>query len=79
MDGTATKGNALRALCEKTGIAVEDTIAFGDSQNDVNMLQAAGLGVAMENSPQEVKELADQVTLDNEHEGLLKVLCEIHG
>lgn len=77
MDGAATKGSALRALCEKKGIGAQEAIAFGDSQNDMSMLQAAGLGVAMENAPQEVKNQADMVTLDNEHEGLLKVLCDI--
>lgn len=77
MDGAATKGNAVCALCRMEGIAAEEVLAFGDSQNDLNMLQAAGLGVAMENAPQDVRELADHVTLDNEHEGLLRVLCDI--
>ena len=77
MDGAATKGSALRALCEKKGIGAGEAVAFGERQNDVNMLQAAGLGVAMENAPQEVKDQADAVTLTNEQEGLLKVLCDI--
>lgn len=77
MNGEATKGNAVRTLCEEKGVSVRASVAFGDSHNDLSMLEAAGLGVAMGNAPEEVREKADMVTLDNEHEGLLAALNQI--
>lgn len=71
---SATKGNALRRLCGHLGIDVAQTIAFGDGTNDISMLQAAGIGVAMANAPQEVKDAADRVTLTNEEDGIADFL-----
>ena len=71
----AGKGNALRKLLLKCGVPIEETIAVGDSGNDVSMLQAAGLGLAMQNAPDEVKAIADGIACGNgEHvaEYLLK-------
>jgi hydroxymethylpyrimidine pyrophosphatase-like HAD family hydrolase len=45
-------------------------LAIGDSYNDLALLQAAGLGVAMANAPPEVQAVADAVTLDNDHDGV---------
>lgn len=73
----ANKGAALAALCRHLGIAMEETIAFGDGTNDVTMLRAAGLGVAMGNAAPEVKAAAGRVTEDNEHAGVARVLKEI--
>lgn len=47
----AAKGTALLWLCERLGVDVADTVAFGDSENDVSMLDVAGDAVAMENAP----------------------------
>ena len=74
---SANKGTALEALCRHLGIAMEETIAFGDGTNDLTMLRAAGLGVAMGNAVPEVKAAADRVTDDNEHAGVAKVINEI--
>ena len=55
------KGNSLRALAEHLGIPIEETIAVGDSTNDMPMLLAAGLALATENAVPELKECADAV------------------
>ena len=55
------KGSALRGLCERLGVDVADTVAFGDSGNDVAMLRAAGDGVAVANAVPACLEAADHV------------------
>ena len=49
---------------------MEETMACGDGTNDLSMIQAAGIGVAMENAMDAVKEQADYITLSNEHDGV---------
>lgn len=73
----ATKSNAIKKFGELFHIAREEIIAFGDSQNDMNMLEYAGLGVAMKNAAQEVKAAADYVTDTNDNEGLKLVLDQV--
>ena len=66
----ATKGGGLLALADHLGLKREQTMAFGDGENDISMLEAAGVGVAMGNSPENVKAAADMVTLDNDNDGV---------
>ena len=66
----ATKGNALRFLARKLGVPERDTIAFGDSSNDLSMLQTAGTGVAMGNASEAVKKISRVVTDTNENDGV---------
>ena len=70
----ATKGNGLRKLCEHLGITVEESIAVGDSSNDIDIIRTAGLSVAMGNAIQEVKDLADVITEDCDHDGAAKAI-----
>ena len=58
----ATKGAALKKLADHLKIPVSETMAFGDDHNDVTMLAAAGIGVAMSNAEETVKRAADFVT-----------------
>ena len=51
-------------------IPLTEVIAIGDGVNDVSLLSTAGLAVAMDNAPDEVKAVADYVTLDVDHSGL---------
>ena len=74
---TATKGNALHFFAERMGIDVSQTMAFGDSQNDISMICAAGIGVAMGNATEDVKETADYVTRTNEENGVAYALEEL--
>ena len=61
----AGKGNALLRLAEHLGVAREETIAMGDSINDLSMIEAAGLGLAMANAKEAVKEVADAIACRN--------------
>ncbi len=67
---SATKGMGLSRLAEHLGLGLEQTMAFGDGSNDLTMIQAAGIGVAMANGIDELKEQADHVTLSNEEDGV---------
>lgn len=70
----AQKGEAVKALAAHMGVEMEKTICFGDDLNDVTMLRAAGIGVAMGNAAPEVKAAADWVTLDCDHSGVAAAL-----
>lgn len=74
--GTATKGQALKSVCEMIGIGLEDVIAFGDNGNDLSMLEAAGVSVAMGNSLEDIKRKCDYVCGDNNHVGVSSFLKE---
>ncbi len=65
----ATKGGALRRLCQMLEIPLEQVMALGDSGNDLTMLKAAGLGVAMGSAPEALKQAADAVTKTNAEDG----------
>lgn len=69
-----TKGHALRFLAAHFGIPMEETIAIGDAWNDREMIEAAGLGVAMANGVPALREIADYVTLGNNEDGVAHVL-----
>ena len=68
------KGEGLRRICSLLHIPIEQTIAFGDSENDIPMLQAAGIGAAMGNAAKEVKEAADIVIGSNNEDGIAAYL-----
>lgn len=70
-----SKGLAHKALAEYLNIPIAETIAIGDSYNDIPMLEAAGLGIAMANAADEVKAAADYITkLDNHDGGVAEVI-----
>jgi Cof subfamily protein (haloacid dehalogenase superfamily) len=70
----ATKGKALEKLARLRGIAREQILALGNYYNDVEMISYAGWGVAMNNSPIEVKTAADEVTVSNNEDGVALVI-----
>lgn len=72
----ATKGAALLGLCKALSIDPAETLAFGDGLNDIPMLRAAGVGVAMGNAVEAVKAAADRVTADCDHAGVAAVVSE---
>lgn len=77
-EGTAkgvSKRSALEAVCQKLGIARSEVMAFGDAQNDASMLAFAGYGVAMGNACEELKAMADEVTLSNNEDGIAVTLA----
>lgn len=67
---TTSKATAIARLCEIVGVEEKDVMACGDSPNDIAMITAAGLGVAMGNAEAEVKAKADFVTLSNTEDGV---------
>ncbi|MHC4923308.1 MAG: HAD family hydrolase [Planctomycetota bacterium] len=60
-DPQASKETGLRHVCERLGIPVEETMALGDSESDIGMIRAAGVGVAMGNADDPVKAAADWI------------------
>ena len=67
----------IAAAGTAAGIAAADTIAFGDSSNDLSMLHAAGIGVAMGNASEEVKAACEAVTLSNDQDGVAAYLEQL--
>jgi Cof subfamily protein (haloacid dehalogenase superfamily) len=74
MAGCVSKGNALRLVCEHYGIPLQKTIAVGDAPNDIDMLRSAGIGIAMGDAPNRVKEAADYITMRNDDDGVADAL-----
>lgn len=69
-----TKGNTLLELLHLWNIDPQNVIAFGDNHNDISMLKAVGLGVAMGNAEDLVKQQSDLITLTNDEDGISAVL-----
>ena len=69
-----SKGTGLEDLCSVLGISIKEAIGVGDAFNDVPMLKAAGLGVAMGNSNEAALGAADVVVGDNDHDGIAEVI-----
>ncbi|MOA01844.1 putative phosphatase [compost metagenome] len=74
MHKEGTKGHALKFLADHFGCDMSQTIAIGDSWNDHEMLEAAGLGVAMGNAIPALKEIADYITASNNEDGVKQVI-----
>lgn len=73
----ADKGIGINKLAEHLGIDIKDTMSFGDGLNDVSMLKAAGMGVAMAHAEDRVKECADYITLTNDESGVAYALRKL--
>ena len=71
------KGTALKEMAEILDIPIERTVAIGDSMNDYDMITAAGIGVAMGNAVDKIKEISDFVTDDVDSSGVSSALCKI--
>ena len=74
MPAGVTKAFALERLAQKLNIKVEEIMALGDANNDLEMLKFAGLGIAMGNASDYVKSLADNVTDSNDENGVAKAI-----
>lgn len=68
------KGTGIDSIIEKYGIKLEETMAFGDGGNDIQMLQHAGIGIAMGNANDNVKSAADYVTRSVDADGIVTAL-----
>jgi len=65
-----SKGKSLEVLASYLGVSIGEVMAIGDGTNDISLLSTAGLAVAMGNAPDEVKAVADHVTLDVDQSGV---------
>ena len=72
-----TKAAGLVELCKYLNIDIADTVAIGDAPNDIEILQTAGYAVAMGNASDNIKQMADFVTADNDHDGVLAAINKI--
>lgn len=70
----ATKGEGILRLAEYLGLKPEQTMAFGDGENDFNMIQMAGCGVVMDNGDPELKKYADYITTSNDQDGVAEAI-----
>lgn len=71
---TINKGRGLLEICKALNVDPGEVIAFGDAENDIPMLQTAGIGVAMGNAGAQVKAAADMVTGSNNEDGIAAAL-----
>ncbi len=77
VDKEASKWNSVKSLTDKIGINTENIIAFGDDYNDFDIIRNAGVGVAMKNAEQDIKDIANSVTeFNNNDDGVAKYIEE---
>jgi len=69
-----TKEAGIKTICDCLNLAMDEVMAIGDEQNDLQLLQSAGLGVAMGNATNEIKQIANVVTDTNEQDGVAKAI-----
>lgn len=69
-----SKETGIRKICEMKDIPMDQVMAIGDNLNDLRLIQAAGLGVAMGNADARLKNVADDVTDTNERDGVAKAI-----
>ncbi len=72
-----TKSYGIQKLMERTGVQIENVIAFGDGANDKDMIEFAGVGVVMGNSSENLKKIGDMVTASIEKDGVPKALIKL--
>lgn len=72
-----SKATGMQTVCEMLGIVMSDVIAVGDGLNDLAMIQEAGLGVAMENAQQTLKDASDAIAPSNREDGVAAIIREV--
>ncbi len=71
-----SKGNALKFLAREMDISMSEVAAIGDNENDFSMIKEVGLGIAMQNAEQSLKEISDFITSSNDENGVAKAIKE---
>ena len=77
MEASVDKGNALKTLMEHFGIAREETMAFGDNNNDIGMMRAAGRSFAVDTAVEEVKKAATGICPGYQQKGVYQTIRRI--
>lgn len=73
------KGSIIPRLAEHLGVDMKNTIAVGDYNNDIPMIKAAGIGIAVANACEEAKAAADIITVSNEEHAIAKIISDIEN
>lgn len=73
----ATKGDGILRLAQILGLKQEETMAFGDGENDFSMIEKAGIGIVMENGEEKLKEMADYIAPSNDEAGVAQILEQL--
>lgn len=74
MNKGVTKGSAVKRLAQMYGIDREEIIAIGDNENDMSMIEYAGMGIAMGNAEESLKNVADYITGDYQEDGVAEAI-----
>jgi hypothetical protein len=74
MDKAGSKAHAVKFVSERMGLSSGEIVAMGDNYNDIEMIRFAGMGVAMGNAPDDIREIANYVTDTNNNDGVRKAL-----
>lgn len=74
LNKNASKGNALKKLAEHLGFTADETMAIGDNENDISMLEFAGIGVAVANAVEKTKAVADVIVSSNNDGGVAEAI-----
>ena len=77
MQNGVTKSSAVKTLCKLWNVSLEDTVAFGDHYNDVEMLETVAMPFLMGNAPEELKSRFSNITESNDNEGIYHGLSKI--
>lgn len=72
-----SKSYGIKEYCKMQGFSMEEVVAFGDTSNDIEMLQDCGLGICMANGTEDAKEISDKIALSNDEDGVAKMLDEL--
>src|SRR5699024_1550767 len=72
-----SKETGLAHVCRFLDISMEEVVAVGDNLNDMEMIKAVGMGIAMENAPDALKEMAAAMTYTNEQDGVAHVIKQL--
>lgn len=73
------KGNVLYELSKQLDIDMKNTVAIGDYHNDISMIKAAGIGIAVANAHPAAKEAADLITVSNDEDAIAKIIYDIEN
>ena len=69
-----SKGNTLIALCARQGFSLDQVATIGNGSNDISLLEIAGLAIAMQNAPPELKTVVDDITADVANSGFAQAV-----
>ncbi len=74
MQKGVNKGSALASLADKLGVDQSEVMSIGDQENDITMIEYAGMGVAMGNATEHIKEIANYTTTTNNEDGVAQAI-----